>query len=69
MMPLLVFAVVMIIWLGKEERATFERGATEQTRALLTALDSELRSSIATLQALATSSHFDRGISNGPADD
>jgi signal transduction histidine kinase/ActR/RegA family two-component response regulator len=58
--PLLVFAVVMIVWLNKQERATFERGATEQTRALLTAVDAELRSSTATLEALATSQHFDQ---------
>ncbi|HJU64003.1 MAG TPA: PAS domain S-box protein [Candidatus Binatia bacterium] len=49
----------MIIWLGKEERATFERGATERTRALLTAVDSELRSSMTALQALASSGAFD----------
>jgi signal transduction histidine kinase/ActR/RegA family two-component response regulator len=61
MMPLLVFAVVMIVSLNNEERATFERGATEQTRALLIAVDAELQSSTATLEALATSQHLDKG--------
>lgn len=41
--------------MGREERTTFERGATERTRALTTAVDAELGSSIATLEALATS--------------
>jgi signal transduction histidine kinase len=53
--PLLAFAVAMVILSAQGERAVFERGATERTRALLTAVDAELRSSIATLQALATS--------------
>lgn len=53
--PMIIFAVTMIVRLGHEERATFERGATERTRALSTAIDAELGSSIATLEALATS--------------
>jgi PAS domain S-box-containing protein len=59
MTPLLIFAVAMVIRLGKEERATFQRGATERTRALLTALDAELGSSITVLEALATWDYFD----------
>ena len=53
--PVIIFAVAMIVRLGHEERATFERGATERTRALSTAVDAGLGSSIATLEALATS--------------
>jgi hypothetical protein len=53
--PVIIFAVAMIVRLGREERMTFERGATERTRALTTAVDAELGSSIATLEALATS--------------
>jgi PAS domain S-box-containing protein len=60
MIPLLIFAVAMIVRLGNEERATFQRGATERTRALLTAVDTELKSSVATLQALSTSPRLDR---------
>ena len=59
MIPLLVFAVAMIVRLGNEERATFQRGATERTRALLTAVDAELKSSVATLQAMSTSRRLD----------
>ena len=59
--PLVVFAVAMIVRLGQEERATFQRGATERTRALITAIDAELRSSIATLEALATSPSLTAG--------
>ena len=59
MTPLLIFALAMVIRLGKEERATFQRGATERTRALLTALDAELGSSITVLEAVATWDHLD----------
>jgi PAS domain S-box-containing protein len=59
MTPLLVFAVIMVIRLGHEERATFERGATERARALLTAIDAELGGSITVLEALATWDHLE----------
>ena len=58
-LPLLAFAVVMVVLSARSERAIFERGATERTRALITALDAELRSSITPLEALATSRHLD----------
>ena len=45
----------MIIRLGHEERATFQRGATERTRALISAIDARLKSSIAIIVSLATS--------------
>lgn len=59
MIPLLVFAVGMIVRLSRDERATFQRGANERTRALLTAVDAELRSSITRLEALSISSYLD----------
>ncbi|MGH7927523.1 MAG: PAS domain-containing protein, partial [Candidatus Binatia bacterium] len=59
MAPLLIFAAAMVVRLAHEERATFERGATERTRALLTAVDAELGSSVTVLEALATWEHFD----------
>jgi PAS domain S-box-containing protein len=59
MAPLLIFAAAMVARLAHEERATFERGVTERTRALLTALDAELGSSVTVLEALATWEHFD----------
>lgn len=60
MIPLLVFAVGMIVRLSRDERATFQRGASERTRALLTAVDAELRSSITRLEALSISPDLDR---------
>jgi PAS domain S-box-containing protein len=57
--PLLVFSVGMIFLFAREERSTFQRGATERTRALLTAVDVELRSSVTVLEALATSHRLD----------
>jgi CHASE1-domain containing sensor protein len=63
--PLLVFAAVMVVLSARNERAVFERGAIERTRALITAVDAELKSSIATLEALATSRQFDRGDLRG----
>jgi PAS domain S-box-containing protein len=59
MIPLLVFAVGMIVRLSRDERATFQRGANERTRALLTAVDAELRSSITRLEALSISPYLD----------
>ena len=63
--PLLVFAAVMVVLSARNERAVFERGATERTRALITAVDAELKSSITTLEALATSRLFDGGDLRG----
>jgi len=59
MAPLFVFAVYMIYRSGEQERATLERGAIERVRAIKTALDAELNSSITTLEALATSKNLD----------
>jgi signal transduction histidine kinase len=59
--PLLAFAVVMVVLSARNERAVFQRGATERTRALLTAVDAEVRSSMSTLQALASSHYLDSG--------
>ncbi len=64
-LPLLAFAVVMVVLSARSERAIFERGATERTRALVTAVDAELKSSIATLEALATSDQLDRSDLRG----
>jgi signal transduction histidine kinase len=58
--PLLVFAIAMVFLSARSEREVFERGATERTRALVTAIDAELKSSITTLEALATSDQLDR---------
>lgn len=59
--PMVAFALFASILFVRRERTTFERGATERTLALLTAVDVELKSSITSLEALATSHHLDTG--------
>ena len=61
LMPMLAFAVVAAVLFVRYQSATFQRGATERTLALLTALDTELRGSVSTLEALATSATLDAG--------
>ena len=53
LLPMVILAIAGALWLIERERSTFERGATERVRAVMTAVDSELRSSITTLYALA----------------
>ena len=60
LLPTIAFAVIVSVLFGQRERATFERGATERTLALLTAVDAELKSTVTTLLALATDRRFDR---------
>jgi signal transduction histidine kinase/CheY-like chemotaxis protein len=48
-----VFAVAGAYLLAEREREAFERGAIERVRALLTAVDAELRGSVTTLEAMA----------------
>lgn len=43
MVPLFIFSVVMIYLFAQNERATFQRSATQRTLALLTAVDAELK--------------------------
>jgi sensor domain CHASE-containing protein len=59
LLPMFVFAVVACVLFARRARSTFQRGATERTLALLTVIDTELRGSITTLQALATSRHLE----------
>ncbi|TMG99368.1 MAG: response regulator [Betaproteobacteria bacterium] len=54
-LPVLVFAVVVSVILVEQERRTFERGAIERARAMMSAVDASLRGSLSTLQALAAS--------------
>ena len=54
MLPLALFAGIMIYLLAERQRATFEQGATERMRALSTAVDAALKGTIATLDALAS---------------
>ncbi|MGB7949121.1 MAG: PAS domain-containing protein [Candidatus Binatia bacterium] len=59
LLPIIIFTVVIAVYLARREQETFKRGATERTRALLTAVDEQLKGSIATLTALATSRRLD----------
>src|SRR5437773_3178839 len=54
-LPVLVFAVLVSVILVKQEQRTFERGAIERARAMMSAVDASLRGSLSTLQALAAS--------------
>ena len=61
LLPVITFAVIASVLFLRRERATFERGAKERTLALVSAIDAELKSSITTMEALATSSDLDAG--------
>jgi signal transduction histidine kinase len=54
-----VFAVAGAYLLAEREREVFERGAIERVRALLTAVDAELRGSAMTLEAIAVLPELD----------
>ena len=53
LLPVATFAAIVGYFLVEEQRETFRRGAEERTRALLTAVDAELRGSIDTIEALS----------------
>jgi signal transduction histidine kinase len=54
LLPMIVFAIYGAFLLTQRERDTFERGATERVRAVLTAVDLELKGSITSLLAIAS---------------
>src|SRR4051812_14400996 len=60
LLPMLAFSTIAVIAFGREQRATAERGGVETARALMGAVDGELRRSLPTLQALATSRSLER---------
>ena len=59
MVPLLIFAAIMMVLLEKQERASVERGLRDTARALSVAVDNQLIASVSTLQALAAFDHPD----------
>jgi signal transduction histidine kinase len=61
LLPVAVFGVAATLWVADRERASFERGARERTRALMTAVDTELGGHVTSLQALGTSFHLQTG--------
>jgi len=54
-LPPMLLALAFAVLLVQDERTAFRRAATERSRALMTAVDAELRGSVTTLRALATS--------------
>ena len=61
LLPLLIFSLVLVVLIAREERDVFRRGASARTLALLTAVDRELNSTISALEVLATSEHLSSG--------
>ena len=55
-----IFGAVGAYMLVQRERDSFERGALDRVRALMTAIDAELRASITPLEMLARSPTLDR---------
>src|SRR5687768_5989104 len=58
---MLALAGVLIAWSVHDHRAAVERGAVETARALRTAVDRELDSTITSLQAVAAGTVFGHG--------
>ncbi|HYT98549.1 MAG TPA: ATP-binding protein [Casimicrobiaceae bacterium] len=54
-LPVLIFAVLVSVILVLQEQRTFERGAIERGRAMMSAVDASLRGSLSMLQALTAS--------------
>ena len=61
LLPTMLFAAATVALLVGQERAAFRRSTAETARALQQAVDGALRSSIGTLQALATSRSLHAG--------
>jgi hypothetical protein len=61
LVPMILFAAMVVALFGRQQRADVERGATETARALLNAVDESLDSSVKVLQSLAASRALDNG--------
>lgn len=59
-LPVLAFAVVLSDMLVDQDRLTVRRGAMERARAMMTAVDAELRGSLRTVEALTASPALQR---------
>ncbi|HEY6892821.1 MAG TPA: hypothetical protein VI258_01535, partial [Rhodanobacteraceae bacterium] len=60
-LPVFAFAIVVSTVLANQDRNTVERAAIERARAMMTAVDAELRGSIATLLAVAAAPALSSG--------
>ncbi|MBI2986293.1 MAG: GAF domain-containing protein [Deltaproteobacteria bacterium] len=61
LLPVLIFASVIIAVFDKQQRATVENRLVDTTRALSLAVDREVAAWASTLQALGSSKHLDSG--------
>ena len=61
LVPMIVFAGIVLVALGRQQRAAVEAGAIETARALTNAVDESLLASVKVLEALATSRTLDAG--------
>jgi PAS domain S-box-containing protein len=59
LLPVLLFATILVVYRAREERAAIENGMRDTARALATAVDRELASSITALRAFAASQHLE----------
>jgi signal transduction histidine kinase len=59
--PMLAFAVLVLLRLDSQQRTTLERGAVETARALINATDRELLGQVGSLEMLATAASLARG--------
>ena len=55
---MVAFAAIVRLLFAQRDRSTFQRGATERTLALLTAVDTELMSSVTIFESLGTPAHL-----------
>src|SRR5262249_42589269 len=60
LLPMIAFSAIALVMLGHSQRAAAERSALELSRALMSAVDENLRSTITTLEALATAPSLER---------
>jgi PAS domain S-box-containing protein len=64
LVPLLIFSIFMMVLFARQEQASRRRGLESTARALVLAVDQEIKSSITTLEALATAEPLDVGALN-----
>jgi PAS domain S-box-containing protein len=61
LLPALLFSALVFYLFARDERAALQSGMMETVRALRQAVDTELKSNVNTLEALAASETLDRG--------
>ena len=61
LVPMALFAIGGAYLLAERERDAFRRGAIERARAVMSAIDAELKGAVTTLEAMAALPSFDAG--------